>query len=174
MADSRREALKTIAWGVLWIVGAVAVWLQSAGNPIHDLRLALGAEVSPGRVTDSWEDTDDGDDGRLNWWSAVAYTFVLPDGREIKSGDSGSGRLRPEFADITDPVPVEVEYLASSPTINRLRGSGSQSLGEWLLRKVGLGGVLLVVFLMPGAHLLRSGIADLRGEARAQPSEAGE
>jgi hypothetical protein len=48
--------------------------------------------------------------GRLHWWHAVAFTFVLPDGREIKSGESGSGRLRREFADIKEPVPVEVEY----------------------------------------------------------------
>jgi len=169
MTDSRRETLKTIAWGVIWIVGAATFWLYGVGNPIHDLRLALSAEVAPGRVTDSWEDAEDGDDGRPRWFSALAYTFVLPDGREIKSGDSGSSRLRPEFVNITEPVPVEVEYLPNSPTINRLRGSGSQSLGEWLLRKGGAGGALLALLLIPGVQMLRSGIAELRGDRTDGP-----
>jgi len=163
MANTRREALKSITWGLTWVVGAIAFWLQVAGNPIHDLQLALSAEVAPGRVTDSSEDVEFGDDGRENWWSGVGYTFVLPDGREIESGQSGEERLPPELVDISEPVPVEVEYLADSPTTNRLKGSGSQSLGEWLLRKVGFGGVLLVLFLMPGVTMLRNGIAELRG-----------
>ena len=158
----RREGLKIAVWGVLWIVGAVAFWLYAAGNPINDLRLALSASVAAGQVTDSWEDAEDTDSGGLSWSHGVAYTFFLPDGFEVKSGEVGSGRLRSEFVDLKRPVPVEIEYLAGSPAVNRLKGNGSQSLGEWLLRKVGVGGLLLVVFLLPGVQLFRSGVAELR------------
>lgn len=115
-SGGRREAMKTVIWGLVWLVGAVALWLQAAGNLIHDLRLALSASVAQGHVTDSWEDAEDGDDGRLNWHHAVAFTFVLADGREVKSGARGDGRLLREFVDLKQPVPVEVEYLAASPT----------------------------------------------------------
>jgi hypothetical protein len=63
MASERREAIKTLIWGAVWIVGAVAFWLHAAGNLIHDLRLALSANVAQGQVTGSWEDAEDGDDG---------------------------------------------------------------------------------------------------------------
>jgi len=163
----QREALKTLGWGVVWVVGAVAFWLNAAGNPINDLRLALSASIAQGHVVNSWEDAEDGDDGQLHWSHAVAYSVELPNGREVKSGAKGSGRLRQEFANIKEPVAIDVEYLPWSPSVNRIKGSGSQSLGQWLGWKVGLGGLLLALSLVPGLKLLRQGLTEFRSAGGA-------
>jgi hypothetical protein len=59
-----------------------------------------------------------------------------------------------------------VEYLPSSPTINRLKGSGSQSFWEWLLRKVGAGGSCSFSFWGQALVMLRQGLLELRNALR--------
>ncbi|HLG17758.1 MAG TPA: hypothetical protein VJH03_25160 [Blastocatellia bacterium] len=159
----RAEAIKTTLWGFGWILAAAWLWASAVGNPIHDLRLMLGASTTPGQIIGTWEDVQDGDDGRAHWYHGIAYTFRLPDGREIRAATgSRSGRLSPELVNSKDPIAVEVEYDPRVPSVNRLKGDGSQSLGDWLLRKVVLGGVLLILFMWPGVKLLRDGIAEFR------------
>ena len=153
------KALKRIAWGLVWMVCATWFWLHLVGNPIHDLRLMLWARTAPGHIVDTWEDVEDGDDGRAHWYHSAAYTFHLPDGREVSATTgSRSGRLRPEFVDFEQPIPIEVEYDPTNPSISRLKGEGCQSLVEWLFRKVCLGGLMFVLFVSPGVQLIRDGI----------------
>jgi hypothetical protein len=96
----------------------------------------------------------------------------LPDGREFKSSISGDRELLPELVDLKQPVPTEVEYLATSPTTSRIKGSGSQSLAEWLLHKVWLGGLLLALFLLPGVKVIRAGTIELRAAGLVAASPA--
>jgi hypothetical protein len=167
MVGGRREALTTAALGLIWMVGVVWLSLDSARHAFNDLRLAGSAKIAPGQVIDTDEDAEDADDGTLVWSHRVEYTFTLPSGHEIKSGSSGGGRLRDDWRNLKQPVPIEVEYDPRSPTINRLRGSGSHRVMEWFLRNVGLRGILLVLFLSPGVGLLRNGVAALRACSRA-------
>ena len=153
--------MKTAAWGLVWTVGAVWFWLNLAVNPLDDLRLMLFAKTTHGQIVDTWEAAEDGDDGRLHFSSAVVYTFPLPNGREIKGVSKGSSRLPPEWADLKNPVPVEIEYVPSRPSISRLEGEGSQSFAGWLWRTA-LSGFLLALFLSPGVKLLRDGLVALR------------
>ena len=143
------------------LAGAVWFWLALVGNPLRDLRLLRAAETVPGQVIEAWEDAEAGEEGGTVWFHGAVYTFRLPDGTEI-SGATGSrtGRLRADLIDLDEPVSVEVEYDPADPTINRLKGEGSQSLLEWLLRKAGLGALLLAMFLAPGIIIIRHGIRD--------------
>jgi hypothetical protein len=141
--------------------------MYELGNPIHDLRLVLYAVTAPGEITETWEDVTDGDDGRAHWTHAVVYKFRLPDGREVIGTEHGSRRLLPELADLKKPVAADVEYDPSNPSINRLKGSGSQSLSGWFLRTaVALG--LLAMFLAPGIQVFRDGLAEMRGVCSAR------
>jgi hypothetical protein len=162
MNTVQREGLQEIAWGAVWIAGAIAFWLAVAGNPIDDLRLTVSARSASGQITDSREDAEARDEGGTAWHHAVAYTFTLPNGREVTSGSSGAGRLPSDLVNLKGSVPAEIEYLPSSPSVNRLKGSGSQSVTEWFLRKVGVGGLLLVVFAWPGVKMIRDGMSTLR------------
>ena len=162
-----RESIKTILWGVAWIAGACGLWYWLAGNPLDELALIQRARIAPGAIVDTWEDVDEDDEGQDLWSHGATYTYRLPDGRELtQSTQNKPGRLRDEFVDLQQPYPVEVEYLPEDPTISRIKGDGSDSLSEWLWRDVGLGGLLLAAFLLPGIGLLRNGVRDLRRSRR--------
>ncbi|HLQ46072.1 MAG TPA: hypothetical protein VK137_15130, partial [Planctomycetaceae bacterium] len=87
----------------------------------------------------------------------------LPDGREVR-GATGSqgGRLPPELVNAPQTVTVDVEYLAEDPTVNRLKGYGSSSFADWLVRKILLGGFLFVLLVWPGLKIFRDGITEFR------------
>lgn len=155
-------SVKTLAWGILWILGAVWFWHYSFGNPLDELALIRRAQIAPGSIVDTWEDVGDDDYGRAHWSNKATYTYRLPDGREFtKSTKSVSGRLKETFRDLQQPYPIEVEYLPDKPMVSRIKGDGSDSIMDWLWRKVGLGGVLLILFASPGIILLRNGVCEI-------------
>lgn len=164
-AKSRREAAKTIAWGLAWVIGALSFLLTglslTGNSPIADLRLMLHATTALGHIIDTNEDAEQGDDGRANWYHEITYTFGLPDGREVSASISRSGRLSAELGAVRPPIPTEVEYLADDPSISRLKGDGSQNINQWLLR-TGLGGLLLALLVSPGIKLIRNGVTAFR------------
>lgn len=170
----KREALKVMACGLALTVAAIWFWLYLVGNPIHDLRLMLYGRTTPGHIIDAWEDVNDGSKGEAYWSHGAAYTYRLPDGRELK-GRTGSrpGRLGTELTSLDKPISVEVEYDPDDPSLSRIKGSGSQSITEWLLRKVGLGAFLLFLLLLPGGTLIRTGLRGLRASGTSgYPAEA--
>lgn len=86
----------------------------------------------------------------------VDYRFTLPDGREFRGNiKSRMGRLKEQFRNLPSEIPVTVEYLVDDPTVNRLKGDGNETLQEWLWRRVGIGMLLLILFLSPGVAVIR-------------------
>lgn len=150
--------LKMILFGVLWIVVAILFWWYLAGNPIDELKLILNSEVTDGFIVDAWEDIEDRDTG-TEWVHSYLYEFQIPDGRKYQGTEEGNGRI---ILDIEQPYPIEVEYLPDNPKVSRIKGSGSSDVWEWLLRKIGVGGLLLIMFSFPGFILIRNGINDIQ------------
>ena len=158
-----RESIKTIFWGVALVAGACGFWYYLVGNPLNELALIQRARIVPGFIIDTWEDVKDDDQGRAHWYHGATYTYRLPDGREFTQSTRDSpGRLKDEFLDLQQPYPVEVEYLSEDPAISRIKGDGSDSVSDWIWRKVGLGILLLALFLSPGIVLLRNGVRQLK------------
>lgn len=162
----QRDALKTLAWGLLWTAGAVWFVLNGLGSPVDDYRLMVHARTASGEIVDTWQEVEASDSGADSWFSGIAYRFRLPDGRLVEGGSRGTGPLAADLVNLKDPVPVEVEYHPDDPSLNRLKGDGSQSLGEWL-RRFGLQGLLLTLFGAPGIALLRDGIRGLHKQKKA-------
>lgn len=142
-------------FGVLLLLGMFWFWHFLAGNPFDDLALILKGHTVPGFVVDTWEDVESSETG-AHWFHGAVYTYRLSDGREFTQHTRiKSGRTKLEFTDINEPVPIEVEYLPDNPAVSRIKGDGSPTLFDWLWRKLGLGGILLVMFLAPGFAMLR-------------------
>jgi hypothetical protein len=168
--DELGDLVKTLIWGVAWILGACWFWYYLVGNPLDELALIRGAQVAAGFIVDTWEDVEDGDEGGTHWFHGVTYTYRTPDGREFtQSIKNGSGRLKDELQDLQQPYPIEVEYLPDNPTVSRIKGNGCDSITEWLWRKVGLGSLILTLFVSPGIVLLRNGVREIR-RTRQGPS----
>lgn len=158
-----RDAVKTISWGVLFMVGGAWLWYIMVDNPFDDLALICRAETVPGFIIDTWEEVDTGDEGGTYWSHGATYKYTLPDGNEVTQNTGfSSGRLKDELRDLEQPYPIEVEYLPDSPDVSRIKGSGSPTIFDWVWRKAGLGSLLLAMFVAPGISVLRDGIRKYR------------
>lgn len=152
MATSIKVRMAGAVWLVVW---CLFLW-HEAGNPLNELALIRHGSTVPGFITDTWEDADAGDQGGTHWYHGAAYTYRLPDGREFTAATHGNGRLREELQGLEEPYAVEVEYLHNDPSVSRVKGGGCQTVTEWAWRKVGLGGLLLILLAAPGIAMLRN------------------
>lgn len=166
--DTQRGTVKSKSWdsakkvslGMVCILGACLLWYLLVGNPLHELALIQRGQTVPGFVVDAWEDVEDRYGGQSHAWiHSVTYTYKLPDGREFTETADGSGRLK---RGLSLPYPIEVEYLPDKPTVSRIKGTGNDSIQSWLLRNVGLGGLLLALFCSFGISIVWKGVRDLR------------
>ena len=168
-SDEYRDSIKTILWGVALILGACGFWYGLVDNPLNEFALIQRARLAHGFIIDTWEDVEDGE-GEDYWHHRAMYKYRLPDGREFTQSTKDSpGRLKDEFRNLQQPHPIEVEYLPEDPSISRIKGCGSDSISDWLWRKVGLGTLLLAWFLSPGIVLLRNGVRDFKKRSRHPP-----
>jgi hypothetical protein len=156
-----RKLFRGILGGAVWIALMGFAFFSLVGNISSDLKLLLYARTAPGQITGSWEDAEDADSGGVNFHHGVSYVFRLPDGRSIEGGSMGSGRLRADLVDIKKPVPVIVEYLAETPSVNRLQGSGSRTFVGWTVQHL-VGLALCAGLLFPGIQVMWRAIRDWR------------
>ncbi|MEQ8789891.1 MAG: DUF3592 domain-containing protein [Pirellulaceae bacterium] len=163
MKEELKSAGISAFWGVVFLLGAVWFWHYLVGNPFDEFALVTRGQTAPGFIVDTWEDVEYGDEGGTHWFHAAVYKYRLPDGREFtQRTKTNSGPLRSEFRDLTQPYPIEVEYLPDAPAVSRIKGNGSPSVFDWLWRRVGLGGLLLALFLSPGIFMLRIALSDFK------------
>lgn len=148
------QPLKTLTWGVLAIVAACWFWLYLAGNPVDELALIRRAQIAAGSLVDTYENELEDNRGRVYLSDVGVYTYRVPDGREFKTTTRvPTGQLKER---------QEVEYLPDNPAVSRIRGDGCRSVVEWLWRKVGLGGLLLALYVSPGVVLIREAFRDIK------------
>jgi hypothetical protein len=152
--DKYRHTVITILLGIVLIIGGVLFWYHIAGNPLDEIALIKRAKVATCILVDTYEDEHEDDRGHVYSSDVGIYTFCLPDGREFKTHTRAPiGQLEKR---------LEVEYLPDNPSVNRIKGDGCQSFEEWLWRKVGVGGLFLLMCITPGFLLLRGGIRKLK------------
>jgi hypothetical protein len=156
MAEKTKKLAISTLKGIAFLIGGFWFGYQFTGNPFDDLILILKGEIAQGFVVNGWEDAGEDDRGHAKSSYGVTYKFRLPDGREFSHDVKGSGQLNSDFSDFSQPIPVEIEYLPSDPSVSRLKGDGSPNLFDWLWRKLGLSIVIFVQLLFPGALTLRN------------------
>lgn len=125
------DRLKSVFCGLLLIVGGFLFWLHLLGNPIHELSLIRRGVAARGVIKDG----------------GASYEFRLPNGQMVKGKTGEITYYMPESG-------IAVEYLPDNPAISRIKGDGSQTIGDWLLYGALAGGVLLAMFVSPGVFLI--------------------
>ena len=150
--------------GVLLMLGAFWFWLSLGGNPFHELALIRHGETTSGFIIDAWEEPPDGGEGNRSWHYGLIYKYNTPDGREFTQRTvSWAGRIPEKLSLVpVEPYPVEIEYLPNKPEVSKIKGTGSNSIFDWLWRKIGLGGILLVGFLSIGFIVIQYTINEYR------------
>jgi uncharacterized protein DUF3592 len=148
--------LPTVFVGLMLTVGGFLFWLYLVGNPINEMRLITDGVTAKGVITDVREGYEDCDScpGRKYLHYNASYTFQLPNGQTVEAETKDSNGLRPDII----ANGIEVEYLPDSPEVNRIKGTGSPTFTDWIWRKAGIGGLLLVMCLSPGVGLIHWGV----------------
>lgn len=144
------EKIKAVFWGLLFMAGGLLFWHSLVGNPFDDLALIRHGVTTAGIITAVHEDFGDDNHGKTVSFHSATYAFQLPDGRTIEAGTGDySGRL-PDHV----PRKIRVEYLPDDPSVSRIEGTGSPTVTDWLWRKLGFGGLLLLICLAPGVAII--------------------
>lgn len=157
------ESAHGVGFGVVWILGVCLFYYLLAGNPLHELALIQNGQTVPGVIVNADEEPPADRSG--SWTHTLWYTYNV-DGREFTETIVEGGRLPRGFS---LPCAIEVEYLPDKPTVSRIKGTGYGSIRNWLLLKVGLGGLLFAVCVSPGIYYgVWKGVRDLRHLRRIQ------
>lgn len=166
MMTVKHDINGSLIWGVVAIFVGLWFWSALVKNPFDELALIRKAQTATGLLIETQEHEAEDFRGHVYLSDIGVYSFHLPSGLEFKTITRAASGQLPQ-----NPV---VEYLADDPTVSRIRGTGSQSIIEWLWRKAGLGTLLLALFMSPGVALLRHAARDIqrhRGEVPNQPSQ---
>jgi hypothetical protein len=151
--------------GIAAFLLAIAFLYYLVGNPYHEFLLITQAKTANGLITYSEESTDvvepEGRSASQVYDVYYEYSFTTVEGKKNKSHatdrNSESGYLKGVNE---KPMPIEVEYIAGAPEINRIKGMNNQAqtITEFLWRRVGLGIVLLLLFTSIGFAITRNAI----------------
>jgi len=162
---TKRQHLFNLIKGCFWgtIALLAAIWFMSSQmkvNPYHEYLLMNEGITTKGVITNTGEDIDDNDRGGAEYSHYYTYSFTTKEGKTIESSGSGYGQLREEFVDLDEPYPITIAYLKKDPEINEIKENLSDSLFEFILRKVVLGLLLLSLFCSIGFLIIKGAIKD--------------
>lgn len=145
--------IKGIVIGVICLTVAIWFWLSLVGNPFDELALIRKAETTHGTLVDSFDVESAGSNDRIAILDRGIYAFYV-DGQEFKTFiDVPLGELNER---------EKIEYLPDNPEVNRVKGEGCQSVVEWLWRKMGIGGIFLLMFCSVGFFMLKGSIIEYK------------
>jgi hypothetical protein len=161
LRNKKIDFVRSMIGGIVCLVIGFWFWYSLAGNPFDEYALIRSGIIGNGFITkiDEYEDAaEEAEREKIVPKYSYQYEFRTQDRRLIKSfGDEG-GHIPDSLRYVnTIPFPIHVEYLSKHPDVNRIIGMhvGCTSIGEWLWRKVALGGVLLVICLSIGFEVIR-------------------
>ncbi len=145
-----KAALFPLLFGGIWfMVGAgLGVLFLHIGNPLHDYRLSRSCEIAEGTVTEVTLKRNTRVNGRNPW--VVAYRFTAGgqewEGRSFTLHRTVAGRMKLGR-------PIDVEYLADKPAVNRAKGTRASVFPA-------------AVFLVPLFFAVAGGILFLWGKVK--------
>lgn len=136
------DVILAFIWGIIII--AFAVWILSVTTtPFNELELIRHAKVTEGEIYDASRDSNQ--NGATFW--IAAFSFTAPNSKVRLTGVSLiSNDVLKDFSDESTPYPVAIDYLPNRPSINRIHGSGIQTIWDWLRYYFGHGLFILAIF----------------------------
>jgi hypothetical protein len=167
---AKLKLTKGLLLGFVMIVVVIWAWVRLTGNPIKDLRLIVSGEIVKGYVTNAQEipieyETNNGT--KEGFQAVCKYYFTTIEGIKVVDSTALGGEMPDYLKGVErNPYQVEVQYLPSNPKNHKIRDFDFMDLREWFIKKVLVGGVLLVVFLSLGFSVIRSSIKEFKQDIR--------
>lgn len=154
--------LQTCFVGILTLV--VAIWFMSTLmkiNPYHEYLLMTEGISTKGFITKTDLEIDENERGGITkYHHYYGYKFTTKEGKSIESSGRGNGQLSEEFVDLHEPYPISILYLKNNPELNEIKDNLSDSMFEFILRKIILGLLLLSLFCSIGIIVIIGAIKD--------------
>ena len=152
---------KGICYGALWILGVLFIAYYNGVNPAKELILILDAETVSGAVLSASHETREDDEGYESESFEAEYTYQT-------NGQTFTATSVRDFSEIFSeddekPIPIQVEYWPSRPSVSRIKGTGSQTLPWWLF-SVTFQLVILAALSLPGFAMLWTGYREAIGK----------
>lgn len=142
------KSLKTYWSGLGLLTLGIAAFFIILGNPVKDFQLMTQGVTVTGVATDVNDFEDREDNGNLSRYFFIKYEFTAASGEKISGvvevpGNSNDKGYRTGQA-------LEIQYLASDPTINRIKKLASTTLSAWILKHV----LFALLAIAPGCYVL--------------------
>ena len=150
-------------------IGVYLTWLFSTYNPIDDFRLITDSSIAKGKIISAKNESGDieiADNGRTSEQSYYDYTysFVLTDGKTMRSTGSERGNMPEYLIDSDMPVSVDVEYLSDNPVVSRVKGMSNHetTVLQWIRHNMVLPTIIILVLCYCGYISLRNGLKEYK------------
>ncbi|MBW8366640.1 MAG: hypothetical protein K0M70_02125 [Arenimonas sp.] len=150
--QTRSDPLKSFFIGIALLLAGFMFWEWSTGDILNDLLLVREKSTIVGELVRTIEDEQEDSRGRVIFSDIGVYRFRVGEKMFQSITRKPTGTL-PEF--------VDVEFIQSDPSINRIAGDGAQSELEWAWRKLGLSLILLIMFCSIGFYYCYCAAADI-------------
>ncbi len=147
--------IKTLLLGVALLLGGLWFWSEAIGNPLSDLALLQRGQQAVGKLVDSAENEAEDHRGNVYFSDVGVYSFQVNGEEFMATTTVPTGSL---------PSTIIVEFLPTDPSANRVLGDGSQSVWEWVWRKLGFGLLTLGFCVGPGIEFIRRAIHEFRAK----------
>jgi hypothetical protein len=140
--------LKPYLSGLGLIVVSIAAYLITQGNPINDFQLMSSGVTVPGSIIEVNDFEDREDNGNLSRYFFIKYEFTTGEGGKISDVVEVPGRSSDRGFQTGQSL--DIQYLAGTPNIHRIKALASTSTTEWLLKNL----LFLLLAIVPGSYMI--------------------
>jgi hypothetical protein len=167
--------IKSTVIGIAIPIVGVYLWYNHSQTPFNEFKLITNSKITKGfinnvRQESEVEEYNDGRNTAVVYYYVYEYSFILHNEIEYKNVGKEDGYVPDYLSDVSNsPYPIQVEFLASNPLINRVKGmpSNHTTLYEFFRFTILQGLLVLVVCVYFGYIIFKSGKSKYKAEIKS-------
>lgn len=145
------RSLKPYRDGLGLIALGIVAYLIIFGNPLNDFRLMTRGVTVQGVATDVNDFEDRDDNGMVNRYFFIKYEFITTAGDKISDVVEVPGKSADKGYQTGQSL--EIQYLAGSPDVHRIKSLSSTTLSGWLMKNI----LFVLLAIAPGYYVIYRG-----------------
>ena len=156
--------IKNISVGIVIAAISLGVAHSMVGFPFEKPIIYYSLQTTQGSLISAFEDVETGEQGVM-WFYQYTFTYSA-NGKTFTRSIQKKGRLKSEFDDISDPIPIAVVYSSLFPSLAQVDDGGAITFGDYVVR-----GTLATLFVYGFAiWVIASFFKNLKNESPTKPS----
>jgi len=124
--------IKDLLIGIVIMAISIGLAYSTVGFPFEKPIIYYSLKTTQGAIISTFEEiTNEGQGTR--WFSDYTFTYVA-DGKKFTRTIHFEGRLKPEFVDITEPIPIIVVYSSLFPSFAQVDDDGVITFWDYVVK----------------------------------------